>query len=140
MLICLVFKRQLKNSTNYVETEQGVFYEYRKMSKSPQTIFGIRLRAARLHAGLAQDRLGVLIGLDEGCSSARISRYETGTYEPPFEMSLKLAEVLNVPVAYFYCPEIELADLLLETHSFSSELLLILLSIARAMKEQALIK
>ena len=109
------------------------------MSKSPQTIFGIRLRAARLRAGLAQDRLGVLIGLDEGCSSARISRYETGAHEPPFEMSIKLAEVLDVPVAYFYCPDLEVADLLIETHDFSAELLLTLLGIVRAMREQTLL-
>lgn len=35
------------------------------MSKPPQTIFGIRLRTAHLRAGLIQDRLGVLIGLDQ---------------------------------------------------------------------------
>lgn len=89
-----------------------------------------------MRAELVQDRLGVLIGLNEGCSSARISRYETGIHELPFEMSLKLAEVLNVLIAYFYCPDIEVADLLLETHNFSSERLLTLLGIARAMKEQ----
>jgi transcriptional regulator with XRE-family HTH domain len=57
--------------------------------------------------------LGVLIGLDEGFSSARISRYETGVHEPTFEIAQRLAGVLGVPVAYLYCDEDWLADLLL---------------------------
>ena len=84
------------------------------MSKAaPSTLFGRRLRAAREHAFLPQDRLGVLIGLDEGCSSARISRYETGTHEPPFAIAVSLARVLKIPVAYLYCLEDDLADLIL---------------------------
>ncbi len=42
------------------------------------SIFGRRLHALRLAAGLAQDRLGVLLDLDEGTASARMSRYENG--------------------------------------------------------------
>jgi len=84
------------------------------MSKAvPSTLFGRRLRAARTRAGLPQDRLGVLIGLDEGCSSARISRYETGTHEPPFSIAVSLAKVLKIPVAYLYCIEDDLAELIL---------------------------
>jgi transcriptional regulator with XRE-family HTH domain len=75
--------------------------------------FGKRLRQARERVGLAQDRLGVLIGLDEGCSSARISRYETGVHEPPFETARRLAEVLGVSVAYLYCEDDWLADVIL---------------------------
>ncbi|AUB80487.1 helix-turn-helix domain-containing protein [Candidatus Thiodictyon syntrophicum] len=85
------------------------------VKKSLQTpcCFGARLRQARERAGLAQDKLGVLIGLDEGCSSARISRYETGVHEPPFETARKLAQVLGVSVTYFYCEDDWLADLVL---------------------------
>ncbi len=54
-----------------------------------------------------------MIGLDEGSSSARISRYETGTHEPPFELAEKLAKVLGVPTAYFYCADELLATLLI---------------------------
>lgn len=59
-----------------------------------------------------QDRLGVLIGLDEGSSSARMSRYESGRHEPPYRVALRIAEVLEVPVAYFYCDRDDLAELL----------------------------
>jgi transcriptional regulator with XRE-family HTH domain len=91
------------------------------MSKHPQSLFGFRLRMARERAGMAQDKLGVLIGLDEGCSSARISRYETGIHEAPFRVAESLAAALDVPVAYFYCPEDVLAEFLLLLHELPSE-------------------
>ncbi|MDR2924559.1 MAG: helix-turn-helix domain-containing protein [Azoarcus sp.] len=83
------------------------------MAKTSPSLFGLRMRAARLDAGLSQERLGVLIGLDEQCSSARISRYEGGVHEPPFRTAEQIALALDVPVAYFYCPDDALAQLLL---------------------------
>jgi transcriptional regulator with XRE-family HTH domain len=56
----------------------------------PSTLFGRRLREARIRVGIPQDKLGVLIGMDEGCSSARISRYETGVHEPKIIQSKNL--------------------------------------------------
>jgi transcriptional regulator with XRE-family HTH domain len=79
---------------------------------TPSTLFGQRLRDARGKVGIPQDKLGVAIGMDEGSSSARISRYETGTHEPPFATAANLAAALNVPVAYFYCDDDRLAYLL----------------------------
>lgn len=79
---------------------------------STQTVFARRLKEARLNAGIPQDRLGVMIGLDEGCSSARMSRYETGVHEPPFPIIIKIADVLNVPVAYFFCGDDRLAEMM----------------------------
>jgi transcriptional regulator with XRE-family HTH domain len=87
--------------------------------KSPASVFGRRLREARERSGLPQDRLGVAIGLDEGTASARISRYETGTHAPPFETAVRLAQVLKVPPAFLYCPEDELALLILGWHRLS---------------------
>lgn len=81
--------------------------------KEPTTVFGRRLRAARLRADIPQDRLGVKIGLDEGTASVRVSRYETGVHEPPFSIAEKLARVLRIPTAYFYCADDELANVLL---------------------------
>lgn len=83
--------------------------------------FGARLRQAREWKGLPQDKLGVLIGLDEGCSSARISRYETGVHQPPFETARNLARVLNVPVAYFYCEDDWLAEAILHLDHLNIE-------------------
>ena len=75
--------------------------------------FGARLRQARERMGLPQDKLGVMIGLDEGSSSARISRYETGVHEPAFNIACKLAQALQVDVAYFYCEDDWLANAVL---------------------------
>lgn len=83
--------------------------------------FGTRLRQARERKGLAQDKLGVLIGFDEGCSSARISRYETGVHQPPFETARNLARVLNVPVAFFYCEDDWLAQAILHLDRLNTE-------------------
>lgn len=83
------------------------------MKKKSSTLFGRRLREARLRFGIPQDKLGVRMGLDEYTASARISRYETGENEPPFGTAVKLAEVLCLPAAYFYCEDDELAELVL---------------------------
>jgi transcriptional regulator with XRE-family HTH domain len=91
------------------------------MRKHPQTLFGRRLREAREVAGIPQDRLGVMIGIDEGCSSARISRYETGAHQPPFEIALKLAAALSVPVEYLYCRSDSLSEVLLIVADFDDD-------------------
>ena len=74
---------------------------------------GRRLRLARERAGLPQDRLGILAGLEESSSSARISRYESGVHEPPLSFTESLARVLGVPAAYFYCKDDRLAEIIL---------------------------
>lgn len=79
---------------------------------TPRTLFGRRLREARLRAGIPQDKLGVLIGIDELVSSARISRYENGTHEPPFAIAEKLASALDVPTPFFYSRDDELAHVI----------------------------
>lgn len=107
------------------------------MPKHPQSLFGLRLRAARERANLPQDRLGVLIGLDEGCSSARISRYETGIHQPPFEVAEKLAGVVGVPTAYFYCADDQVAEVLLDLAELpETELASIRNSIRRIQKKR----
>ena len=56
------------------------FYESRRVSIkrsstfTSRTIFGVRMRQARERLGVPQDKLGVMIGLDEETASARISR------------------------------------------------------------------
>ncbi len=76
------------------------------------SIFGARLRARRKALGLSQEKVGVSIGLDESCSRTRISRYETGAHEPAIATSLLLATALGVPVAYLYCEDDMLAEII----------------------------
>jgi len=89
-------------------------------SKPPSSLFGLRLREARLLAGIPQDKLGVAIGLDETTASARISRYETGVHAPPFEIAAQLAMVLNVPTPFLYCEDDELAAVIQAWHQLSN--------------------
>jgi len=89
---------------------------------SPEnSLFGRRLREARLRAGLAQDKLGVMIGLDEGSSSARMSRYESGVHEPAFVWVEKIADALKIPAAYFYCDDDRLAEIILAYSALSEK-------------------
>lgn len=93
------------------------------VNPSPQskTLFGRRLREARLRAGIAQDKLGVMIGLDEGCSSARMSRYETGIHEPPFMIAEQLAKILGISACYFYCDDDRLAEIIRDYSKLPNE-------------------
>jgi transcriptional regulator with XRE-family HTH domain len=76
------------------------------------SFFGARLRARRKVLGLSQEKVGVSIGLDESCSRTRISRYETGAHEPALATSQLLANVLGVPLAYLYCEDDMLAEII----------------------------
>ncbi len=76
-------------------------------------IFCRRLKQARLTSGLSQKRLGIAAGIDEFVASTRINRYEKGVHEPGTDIVQKLAEVLRVPLAYFYAEDDDLAELML---------------------------
>lgn len=88
-------------------------------SKVNNSTVGRRLRQARERAGLPQDRLGVLAGLEESSSSARISRYESGVHEPPLKFAEELAKVLGVPVAFLYCSDDVLSEIILAYSTLS---------------------
>ena len=76
------------------------------------SFFGARLRARRKALGLSQEKVGVSIGLDESCSRTRISRYETGLHEPALATSQLLANALGVPLAYLYCEDDTMAEII----------------------------
>jgi len=78
--------------------------------------FGERLRAARVAAGMSQERLGIEAGIEEASASARMNRYERGTRAPAVEIVERIAIVLNVPVSYFYSQDDEEASLLIAFH------------------------
>jgi transcriptional regulator with XRE-family HTH domain len=102
--------------------KSNVIYEYRRMKKHHDTkssTLSRRLRQARQRAGLAQDKLGILAGLDESLSSTRMSRYETGIHEPTSQFVEAIAKVLGLSPAFFYCEDDDLADLILAYSSAS---------------------
>jgi len=80
--------------------------------KEPRTVFGRRLREARLACGLTQISLGIAAGIDSETASARMAQYERGTHTPPFEVTERLAKVLRVPAAHFYARDDDLAAII----------------------------
>ncbi|MDR2173065.1 MAG: helix-turn-helix domain-containing protein [Burkholderiales bacterium] len=74
--------------------------------------FSKRLKEARCEAGLSQERLGVLAGIDEMSASARMNQYERGKHEPDFSMVGRIARALNMPTSYFYAEDDDEARLL----------------------------
>lgn len=81
------------------------------MTTPANSVFGMRLKDARLRAGLSQKQLGIVAGLDPFVASTRINRYELGVHKVDFPFASKLAAVLKVPVAYFYSDSDDLAEL-----------------------------
>lgn len=79
-------------------------------------VFARRLKEARIEAGLSQERLGLEAGLDPMSASTRMNRYEQGKRVPSLELVERLGTVLNVPAAYFYAVEDDIAELLIEFH------------------------
>lgn len=71
-----------------------------------------RLKAARSAAKLTQMQLGQRLGLDDNTASARMNQYEKGKHSPDYQTLRRIAEVLGVPVAYFYCDDDALAELI----------------------------
>jgi transcriptional regulator with XRE-family HTH domain len=76
------------------------------------TVVGRRMRARREELGWSQERVGVLIGIDESSSRARISRYELGVHEPAVATARLIAAALGVPTPYLYCEDDSVAALL----------------------------
>lgn len=100
------------------------------------SIFMKRLKAARIRAGLSQEKLGVLAGIDEASASARMNQYERGKHEPDSSMVERLARVLDVPVAMFYAEEDDEADLLRTFYRLSNENRAMVLEFAKSIWTQ----
>lgn len=80
------------------------------------TVVAVRLKAARLAAGLSQKSLGINAGLDPSVASPRINQYERSIHLPDLSTLGQLATVLGVPLAYFYAKDDDLASTILAFH------------------------
>lgn len=74
---------------------------------------GRRLRQAREKSGLSQKQLGIRAGMDEFSASARVNQYERDKHVPDFSTATRLAQVLSIPVTYFYAEDDDIAELIL---------------------------
>lgn len=82
--------------------------------KPPATVYGKRLRSARMAMGWTQADLAKRIGMVDAVSGAtRVSRYETGQHDPDPATAQALAKALGVPVAYFHATSDTLAEIIL---------------------------
>lgn len=103
--------------------------------------FARRLKEARLRkadfvkkgggTGFSQEALGVAAGIDEVSAGSRINHYEQGRHVPDIDMASRLARALDVPLAYLYCEEDWLAELLLELRSVPEHLRPLLVDTAK---------
>jgi transcriptional regulator with XRE-family HTH domain len=75
--------------------------------------FPQRLKEARTRIGVSQKKLGILAGIDELSSSARINQYEKGKHAPDFSMAKRLAAVLKIPTSYLFESDDDIAAMLM---------------------------
>ncbi|MEY8198919.1 MAG: helix-turn-helix transcriptional regulator [Colwellia sp.] len=88
---------------------------------SNQCPFPKRLKEARKAIGLSQEKLGIEAGIDELSASARMNQYEKGKHVPDYDMASRIANVLKLPVAYFYAADDDLAKLILGYYGLMPE-------------------
>lgn len=82
------------------------------MSKNKKSPISQRLKKARTEADLSQKNLGIAAGIDQFSASARMNQYETEKHVPDNGTINRIAKVLGVPAAYFYCEDDELASVI----------------------------
>lgn len=78
-----------------------------------RALFAARLVQARQLRGLSQRALGDRMGLGKEKGSSRINRYEHQVTAIGFDSLEKLAEVLDVPIAYLLAKNAAMADVIL---------------------------
>jgi len=81
-----------------------------------EAVVAARLGEARAASGISQRELGILAGMDPSVASPRVNQYKRGKHTPDTSTLGKLGEVLNVPIAYFYAEDEQLALLILAFH------------------------
>ncbi|EKN6275823.1 helix-turn-helix transcriptional regulator [Yersinia enterocolitica] len=75
-----------------------------------------RLKEAREAAGLSQEKLSELIGIEGVNTRSRLSNYEVGRFSPPFDFVLRVAKVLDYPENYFYTVDDDFAKTVLQIY------------------------
>ena len=78
-----------------------------------QEIFTTRFKQARKAKKLTQEQLGIAIGLDEFVASTRINRYEKGIHLPDLQTLARIAEILDVPPAFFFAEDVLAENILI---------------------------
>lgn len=77
------------------------------------TVFGKRLREARLRAGLSMRGVGVKMLLPPKRASVYVSRWESGGRTPELGTVNQIARVVSVPPSYLIEPSDTIAEIIL---------------------------
>jgi len=80
-----------------------------------------RIKAARQKANISQKELGIRIGMDINSASSRMNHYEKGRHTPDIQTLKRMADELNVPLAYLFCESDVMAELNYIIHKLSIE-------------------
>jgi transcriptional regulator with XRE-family HTH domain len=72
------------------------------------SVFPVRLKEARLKAGLSQEQLGIKAGFSDSASS-RVNQYERLKHLPHLQDAIRLADALKVPLPSLFCQDAEVA-------------------------------
>ncbi|MFG6440513.1 helix-turn-helix domain-containing protein [Roseateles sp. LKC17W] len=81
-------------------------------------VFARRFVEARERAGMTLEQVAVAAEIEDA-ASVRMSQYQRGVHTPRFSIAQNLARALDVPVEYFYSPDDQTAELLLQWHALS---------------------
>ncbi|EFU3568132.1 helix-turn-helix domain-containing protein [Salmonella enterica] len=96
-------------------------------------VFIRRLKEARQCLDISQTAVGIAAAVDPSVASTRFNRYEKGVHEPDMETAARIADVLNVPLPWLFTSDENLAELILNFATLSSDLQLRLLDMSRQM-------
>ncbi len=89
--------------------------------ESNESPFPRRLKEARASYGVSQKQLGINAGLDEFGSSARMNQYERGKHTPDFSTARLISKALNIPTAYLFAEDNDLAEVIKKYSLLSAE-------------------
>ena len=94
-----------------------------KAPPTPRELFAARLKQARALRNVPSQRaLGLKMGLEKHVAANRVNRYESQARGIALDGLGKLAEVLDVPMAYLVADDADMADAVLVLAQLSPEL------------------
>ncbi len=70
---------------------------------------------------MSQEQLGLQAGLEVESASARMNRYERGTRMPSVDLMVRIGEVLNLPLSYFYATDDNEVAILVSYHRMPTD-------------------
>ncbi len=82
-------------------------------------VFARRLKTARLALGFTQVQLAVQAGMEESSASARMAGYEAGKHLPEIDVAHQLANTMGLPLAYLFCEDDLLAQIIHAVHGMN---------------------